>query len=82
MAYGLPVIAHRSGGPQETILEGKTGLFFNELNVKSLIASIKKFEKSDHEKFNPQRIHQHASQFNKRNFQKKILAFMNRIIEK
>src|SRR5690606_14893237 len=29
MGYGLPVIAHLSGGPQETIIEEKTGLFFH-----------------------------------------------------
>jgi glycosyltransferase involved in cell wall biosynthesis len=32
MMYGTPVIAHNSGGPKETILNGKTGFLFNTKN--------------------------------------------------
>jgi glycosyltransferase involved in cell wall biosynthesis len=44
MASGTPVIAYRSGGVVETVIEGKTGVFFDKLSVSSLIQSIKQFE--------------------------------------
>jgi len=45
MACGTPVIAHRSGGVVESVIEGKTGLFFDELSIPSLIQTMKQFEK-------------------------------------
>jgi len=50
MSYGVPVIAHRSGGPMETIIDGKTGVFFDDLSVSGLIKAIKSFEKMDKKK--------------------------------
>lgn len=45
MACGTPVIAHRSGGVVESVIEGKTGLFFDELSVSSLVGMIHTFTK-------------------------------------
>lgn len=45
MAYGCPVIAYRSGGVTETVIENKTGVFFDKLTSQSCTASIKKFQK-------------------------------------
>lgn len=36
MGCGTPVIAYRSGGVKETVLEGKSGLFFDQLTVDGL----------------------------------------------
>ena len=69
MSYGTPVIAHRSGGPRETIVEGKTGLFFDELTVESLVEAIKKFQKMS---FLPEKLHEHALGFNKQSFIKGV----------
>ena len=69
MGYGTPVIAHRSGGPRETIVEGKTGLFFDELTVESLVEAIKKFQKMS---FLPEKLHEHALGFNKQSFIKGV----------
>lgn len=65
MGYGTPVIAHRSGGPRETIVEGQTGLFFDDLTVNSLLKAIEKFKKRD---FSPEKIYKHAQKFNKQTF--------------
>lgn len=46
MACGTPVIAYHSGGVVESVIEGKTGLFFDELTVSSLSQKIKLFEKT------------------------------------
>ncbi|MDD4107072.1 MAG: glycosyltransferase, partial [Candidatus Shapirobacteria bacterium] len=42
---GCPVIAYRSGGVTETVVDGKTGVFFDELTPESCVQAIKKFQK-------------------------------------
>lgn len=46
MSYGLPVIAYKSGGVKETVVDEKTGIFFEELSVESLKQAMRKFEKT------------------------------------
>jgi glycosyltransferase involved in cell wall biosynthesis len=65
MSHGVPVIAHRSGGPMETIVEGKTGLFFEELSVEAMAAAIKRASKMS---FDSASIRRHAQKFSKENF--------------
>ena len=45
MAYGCPVIAYRSGGVTETVVENKTGVFFDKLTPNSCAAAIQKSQK-------------------------------------
>jgi glycosyltransferase involved in cell wall biosynthesis len=40
MGYGLPVIAYRSGGIPEYVIDGKNGYLFDELNEDSLIKKV------------------------------------------
>ncbi len=75
MMVGTPVIAHRSGGPKETVIEGKTGLFFDEFSVESLNSAIKKFEKTT---FNADEIKDHAQKFGKERFEKEIKEFVEK----
>jgi glycosyltransferase involved in cell wall biosynthesis len=44
MGQGTPVIAYKSGGVLETVIDGKTGILFDKLAVASLIRAIKKHE--------------------------------------
>lgn len=44
MAAGRPVIAFRAGGAMETVLENRTGRFFEEPTLESLLGAIDKFE--------------------------------------
>src|SRR3990167_1175654 len=44
MGVGTPVIAYRSGGVKETVIDGKTGVFFDENTPESLNLAISKFE--------------------------------------
>jgi len=69
MGYGVPVIAHASGGPLETVLDGKTGTLFSHLTTEDLKKAIEKFQKS---KFSRANIHQFASKFSKKRFQAEI----------
>jgi glycosyltransferase involved in cell wall biosynthesis len=45
LAHGVPVIAYRSGGVSETVLNGITGILFNSYSVRGLIKAVKSFEK-------------------------------------
>ncbi len=75
MMAGTPVISHRSGGPLETIIEGKTGLFFDEFTVESLNNAIKKFEKT---KFDNAEIAKYAQKFSKSRFEQEIKEFIEK----
>lgn len=44
-AAGIPVIAYKSGGLTETVIEGKTGVFFDHQTPSSLVEVISKFNK-------------------------------------
>lgn len=44
-SYGKPVIAYASGGALETVIDGKTGVLFDEQNPDSLAQAILKLEK-------------------------------------
>ncbi len=44
VAAGTPVIAYNKGGLTETIVDGKSGIFFDRQNVKSLHEALNKFE--------------------------------------
>jgi glycosyltransferase involved in cell wall biosynthesis len=56
-AAGRPVIAFGRGGTRETIVDGETGLFFDEQTVDSLVDAIQRF---DHRAFDPARIRAHV----------------------
>ena len=43
--FGCPVLAYKKGGATETVLDGKTGLFFDEQNERSLAQLINQFKK-------------------------------------
>ena len=73
MMAGTPVIAYRGGGYLESVVEGKTGVFFNEPTVESLIGAIKQFEKT---KFFSQECQQWAEKFSKERFKKEITSFV------
>lgn len=45
--YGKPVIAYRLGGAAETVIEGKTGIFFETQTPDSLANAIYKFENTE-----------------------------------
>lgn len=74
MALGTPVIAFRSGGALETVKEGKTGIFFDELTVESLPEALKKFETMTWKR---EDIIKNSKKFEASNFKKEIKEFVN-----
>mgnify|MGYP002640846393 CR=1 FL=1 len=69
MASGRPVIAYNKGGIQDTVIDGKTGVLFNEQTSISLQEAVVEFE-TNIDDFNPTLIVKHAQQFSKDHFKK------------
>jgi glycosyltransferase involved in cell wall biosynthesis len=78
-AAGTPVIALRAGGALETVVENKTGLFFDEQNVHSLTAAIEEFE-AKQSSFSIPTLKAHATTFSTKCFNKKITSFINQLL--
>jgi len=68
LSQGIPVIAHYSGGPQETLTK-KCALFFKEYNVDALKKAIKQFEQ---QQFRRQDCRAQAEKFIKVDFAKEL----------
>ena len=73
MSCGCPVIAFNGGGYKETVIEGKTGLFFQEYNIKSLTHVLQRFEKM---KFKSEDCIEQAKKFSKARFKQEIREFL------
>lgn len=75
MALGRPVIAYKKGGACETIVEGKTGEFFEKQTVDSLLAVIRNFQ---YQKYDPKAIQEHAQKFSTERFKKEIKEYIEK----
>lgn len=73
MASGCPVIAFKKGGALETIIENKTGLFFQKQSVQSLNSCLEKFNKTT---FISENIINHAKNFSQEKFNQKIISHL------
>ena len=71
MASGRPIIAYRGGGAEETIIEGETGIFFDNQTPEAIVAAVKKF---DDKKFSPTFCRNQAEKFNVNQFKKNVLS--------
>jgi glycosyltransferase involved in cell wall biosynthesis len=77
MAAGCPVIAFRGGGYLETVVEGKTGEFFDELTVASLVAKLRSFKDA---KYSAETCRRQAEKFSKERFKKEIASFVKKVV--
>ncbi|XP_060085456.1 D-inositol 3-phosphate glycosyltransferase-like [Ylistrum balloti] len=75
-AAGAPVIAFERGGCCETVIAGKTGLFFKEQTVKSLVAAINDFEAQGTSSWDSKAISAHAQKFSRQRFQQEIKHYI------
>ena len=62
MSAGCPVIAYRKGGALETVVENKTGVFFDVQDPPSVIEAVEKFERLS---FHPAEVSTHAERFSR-----------------
>jgi glycosyltransferase involved in cell wall biosynthesis len=72
-ACGRPVIAFGRGGVLETVVNERTGLFFEDQAKESLIKSLLRFEEM---KFNPKEIRIWAEKFDFEKFKENIQKFV------
>jgi glycosyltransferase involved in cell wall biosynthesis len=76
MAAGRPVIAFRKGGTLETIVENKTGIFFDEATAESLKDAIMQLEEH-YEEFSPEACRKQAELFSKKAFKDSLKKAIN-----
>ena len=72
-ASGRPVIAYGAGGALTSVIDGVTGAFFNAQTVESLTAVLAAL---DERKYEPETIRNHALEFAKPQFHRRILQFI------
>lgn len=77
-ACGRPVIAYGKGGVLDSVIDGKTGIFFYNQTVEDLKTAIQKLENT---KFDKQEIRKHAMQFDEEEFRKQLTEFVEKVVE-
>ena len=69
---GCPVLAYRKGGACDSILENKTGLFFDEQTPQAIIDCMDDFEKHEADFSDRNAYTKHVQKFSKEEFVRKI----------
>ncbi len=75
MASGRPVITLGEGGALDTVIDGKTGIYFKKQTIKNLSEAIEKYQQNK-QKFKPEEIREHSRLFDTAVFKKKLLAYL------
>lgn len=68
-ACGTPVVCYGKGGVVDTVIDGKTGLYFSEQSTDSVVDAIKRFENMQ---FDREKIREHAMKYSSEEFRKKF----------
>lgn len=79
-ASGRPVIACGRGGALETVVPGKTGLFFSEQTPSALNQAVAEFE-SRCDSFDSQAIRRNAERFDKERFHREFAEFIQECLD-
>lgn len=72
-ACGTPVIAYGRGGVTESVVEGKSGIFFEEQTVESLLGAVEQFERRE-ARFSSAEIRGNALRFSVERFKQQFRA--------
>ncbi|MFT3737381.1 MAG: glycosyltransferase [Breznakibacter sp.] len=76
-ACGTPVICYGKGGTRETVVDGKTGIHFEEQTENAIIAAIDAFENGGQFNFDTYEIRKNAERFSSERFVDEIFKFVN-----
>jgi glycosyltransferase involved in cell wall biosynthesis len=76
-ACGTPVIAYGRGGVTETVIDGQTGLFFEEQSPAAIVEAVDRFE-SQANGFDPDHIRAHAERFSIARFRRELSTLVSR----
>jgi len=72
-ASGAPIIAFKAGGALDTVIDGKTGTFFDKQDVDSLVKTVQRFQKID---FDYKDLIKNAQRFSKSRFKREFLKLI------
>jgi len=78
-ACGTPVIAYGKGGNLETVVENRTGIFFDEQSKGAVVEAVTRFEGIAGD-FDPREIRKHAERFSIERFRSEFRAFIQRAV--
>jgi glycosyltransferase involved in cell wall biosynthesis len=78
MAAGTPVIAFRGGGALDYVKPGKTGQFFDEPSVTSLVQALERFNPADYSSDDIKNV---ARGFSRENFVKTLQTALHHILQ-
>jgi glycosyltransferase involved in cell wall biosynthesis len=78
-AAGRPVIAYAAGGALDSVIPGQTGLHFDSPTAASLAEAVRQF---DGLSFDPAVIRRHAQRFDRRVFERELMAFVEKCDKK
>lgn len=73
-ACGTPVIAFGKGGALETVVDGVTGVYFDEQTTESLQSAVEKFDQLE---FDSEAIRRHSERFSSARFDTEFVDFVN-----
>ncbi len=76
-AAGVPVIAYGVGGAAESVLDGRTGVLFDEQSAVGLAAAIERFEGLDLDR---QAARENAKSFGRERFRSEMTAVIDRAV--
>lgn len=79
MSFGKPVLAYRKGGVAETVIEGVTGEFFDDLDPAVLADGVRRILEN-YPSYNPEVIKNRAAEFGEERFKTKIKEFLEKTI--
>lgn len=81
MAAGRPVVAFNQGGVTETVIGGKTGVFFDQPTPESLLEAVNQLDENYHT-FEPEACRQRALEFSAEAFKERISQYISQEYEK
>lgn len=79
MACGTPVLAYGRGGACDSVVDGKTGLFFDRQSAADIREAVRAFERRASE-FNAAAIHAHAQRFAAGRFRQEFAAIAEEVM--
>lgn len=84
MASGRPVLAYRKGGATESIVDGETGLFFDEQSPEAIMACVRKFNDKIASGFvwDSLKIKERAELYSLSRFKESMREFISKKMEK
>lgn len=76
--FGCPIIAYKKGGSMETVINGKTGIFFDNQTENSLIEAIERFSQISYnmKQLTKNTVLRHIARFSEKRFNEEMLRII------